>query len=234
MLKPDQILAHYQAGTNSHPATNYETLVLTAAYNPPAPQRTMPKTYLRFNEPPYFPAANSGALGSLADGSLVLTTNIASGPTTTGFESPNPAVPLDGTNTWVSLNNPVGLGISGQVTLEAWLNPAATQSDPARIISHGPPTPSNFDPTAVLTNGVSGSNEVFLRIEDSGSNYVVGTSDGSTFHGATAAVPQGDMGGANGWIYLVGTYDGTNWRLFRNGTQIGSAADTVALCRSPT
>jgi hypothetical protein len=34
------------------------------------------------------------------------------------------------------------------------------------------------------------------------------------------------LGGANGWVHLVGTYDGTSWRLFRNGEQIASGADT--------
>ncbi len=227
VLKPEQILAHYQAGTNAHPATNYETLVLMAAYDVTSPQRTMPKTYLRFNEAAYFPAANSGSLGHAADGDLVLTTNVAAGPSSAGFESPNAAVPLDGTNTWVALNDPAALNISGQITLEAWINPAATQGDPARIISHGPPTPSNYSPSAVATNGVGSSNEVFLRIEGAGANYAIGTSDGTTFHGATAAVPTGDLGGANGWIHLAGTYDGAKWQLFRNGVQLASVADAL-------
>jgi hypothetical protein len=165
-------------------------------------------------------------LGSVADGDLVLSTYGSTGPAGAGFESPNPSVSLDGGKGWVALNQPAPLNIAGQITLEAWIKPDATQGDPSRIISHGPPTPSNFDPSQVMTNGLSSSNEVFLRIEG-GANYSIGTSDGTTFHGATAAVPAGDLGGANGWIYLAGTYDGANWRLFRNGLQIASAADTV-------
>jgi hypothetical protein len=225
LLTADQILAHYQAGTNAHPATNYETLVLTAAYDPTSPQRTMPKTYLRFNEPAYFPATNSGTLNYVADADLVLTTNTAAGPSGSGFGTPNPAVPLDGAKGWVALNEPSALNISGAITMEAWINPAATQGDTAYIVAHGPPTPSNFDPGLVSTNAVSSSNEVFLRIEG-GTNYSVGTSDGTTFHGAAAAIPAGDLGG-NSWIYLAGTYDGANWRLFRNGAQVASVADTV-------
>jgi hypothetical protein len=125
------------------------------------------------------------------------------------------------------LNNPSGLSISGQITLEAWINPATAQGATARIISHGPSTLSPDAGSNFLTGWQLSSNEVFLRIEGSGATYSVGTSDGTTFHGATAAVTAGDLGGANGWIYLVGVYDGTNWRLYRNGVQIASAASGV-------
>ena len=232
VLTPDQILAHYMTGTNSHPATNYETLVIMAAYDgaPSTPQRTGPKTYLRFNEPAYFPATNSGSLGYLANASLVLTSNVATGPTGAGFGSPNPAVSLDGVTAWVSLNDPSGLNLAGRITLEAWINPAATQGSLARIISDGPPTSTVYDTNTypiMLSGSQLSSNEVFLRLEGSGSTYSVGTSDGFTFHGATAAVTAGDLGGGNGWIYLAGTYDGTHWNLYRNGVQIATVADAV-------
>jgi hypothetical protein len=238
MLTPDQILTHYTTGTNSHPATSYEILVFTAAADsllatsgPPIPERTtIPQTYLRFNEPAYFPAANSGSLGRFADGSRTLTTNVVAGPTGAGFESTNSAIVLNGTNAWVSLNNPAGLSITGQITLEAWIKPAATQGEPARIISGGPPTPTVYDLNTfpiVLSGSLLSSNEVSLRIEGAGTSYAIGTTDGTTNHGASAAVTTGDLGGANGWVYLVGTYDGTHWNLYRNGVQIASTADTV-------
>jgi hypothetical protein len=218
------------AGTNSHPAANYETLVLNAA-NDGTAQRLMPKTYLRFNEPAYFPAANSGSLGSLADGNLILTTNSVAGPTTSGLESSNTAVPLDGIKSWASLNNPAGLNISGQITLEAWIKADATQGAVARVVSHGPPTLSSFlDPdgtSQIETNTAPVLNpEVALRIQDSGTNYAVGSFDGTNFHGAIVAVQAGDLGGGQ-WIHLAGTYDGTKWTLFRNGQQIASTNDSV-------
>ena len=235
-LTPDQILTHYQTGTNAHPATNYASLVFNAAgdtyyaMNGTIPERTtIPPTYLRFNELAYFPATNAGSLGYLAGGSLVLTTNSANGPTSAGFEPDNTAVALDGTTNWVSLNNPLGLEVTGKITLEAWIKPDTTQGNLARIISHGPPTPTVYDTNTypiVLSESQLSSNEVFLRIEG-GTTYAVGTSDGFTTHGASAAVTAGDLGGANGWIYLAGTYDGSLWNLYRNGVPIATTADAV-------
>src|ERR1051326_4217374 len=112
-----------------------------------------------------------------------MTTNVAAGPSGNGFALPNSAVPLDGTTSWVRLNDPAAVDISGQITLEAWINPASTQGEIARLISHGPPSPTVYDintnDTTFYPIELSGSqlssNEVFLRIEGNGSKYSVGT-----------------------------------------------------------
>jgi hypothetical protein len=68
------------------------------------------------------------------------------------------------------------LNISGQITLEAWIKPNATQGDPARIISHGPQTRSDFLGAATIPdNSLTNTSEVFLRIDGAGANYVVGS-----------------------------------------------------------
>ncbi len=238
VLTPEQILAHYQAGTNTHSVTNYETLVLMAGADGIGTQRLGPKTYLRFNDAAYFPAVNSGT-GSAADGNIVLATNTAAGPRPpgyAGFEASNAALPLDGLKQWGSLNNPASLNIAGQITLEAWVKPGATQGETARIISHGPKTLSNFlvnDPFP--DNIVTNSTEVFLRIDGSGANYTVGSivftytnafEIGSNIYSASFAVPAGDLGGSD-WVHLVGTYDGANWKLYRNGAEVASQAAAV-------
>jgi hypothetical protein len=227
VLTPEQILAHYQAGTNAHPATNYETLVMTAGFT--GPERVgLPKTYLRFSEPAYYGAANSGSLGYLADGDLNLTANTAAGPRSpayAGFDASNTAVPLDGLKQWANFNNPAGLNFAGQITLEAWIKPDATQTDPARILSHGPQTVSDFLGSSP-DNAVTNSEQVFMRIDGSAS-YVIGSATftnnvGSTFYYVNSPIPAGDLGGAN-WVHLVGTYDGANWKLYRNGLLAATA-----------
>jgi hypothetical protein len=230
VLTPDQILAHYLAGTNKFSGTNYETLVLNAA-NDGSAQRLMPKTYLRFNEPAFQPAANSGSLAGAADANLVVANNDIPGPAQAMFGTSNTALALDGVKGWASLNYPDALEVAGQITLEAWIKPTATQGTTARVISHGPPVLSSFlepDGTSrAETNAApTVAAEVALSLTENGANYAVGAYDGTNFFGVTAPVPAGDLGG-NDWVHLVGTFDGVAWKLFRNGQQLASAASSI-------
>lgn len=255
VLTTNQIAAHYQAGTSGNFGAAYETLVFTAgapsvAANSPDGSITervsLPTLYLRFNDAPLYGAANSGTLGHSADGSLVIASNTAAGPQGAGylgFEAGNQAVVLDGSSEFVTLNNPAGLEISGQVTLEAWIQPSLTQGDPARIVSHGPETITSYPgPTfpngstaqmyGPFINAITNTSEVFLRIDNGGANYSVGvaqyanTNGVTTVDGATATIPFGDLGGA-AWVHLVGTYDGSNWNLYRNGVLLASQASAI-------
>jgi hypothetical protein len=248
VLTPEQILEHYQAGTNVYYGTNYSSLVLTAGLTlqaTPGNERSgLPKTYLRFNGPPASPAWNSGTLGYLADGNQLNAPASVAGPRPpayVGFGSGNTALSLDGTNQWASLLEPAGLEIAGQIAIEAWIKPNPTNGNPARIVSHGPltytvypggPPPTDF---GAPTNG----NEVFLQIEGTPGSYfyTIGSSAftngvGTTYHVASAPAPDSDFTN-DVWVNLVGTYDGTAWRLYRNGALIATTVDPVGALTTP-
>lgn len=120
---------------------------------------------------------------------------------------------FNGSNTFVSLGNPPALNFTGQITLEAWIKPSATQnSGLANVISHG-------------VND-AGNAEVMLRLTDVGlasARYQVGSWNGIE-SGVSWPVPVGDYGS---WVHLAGTYDGVRWKLFRNGAQVASLVKTV-------
>ena len=173
LLTPDQVAAHYQAGTNARPAVPYENLVLTTPFT--GPERQGPATFLRFNDAARAPLVNAGSVGPAADGHAVLTDTSAAGPRPpafAGFEAGNRALGLAGPKTWASLNNPDGLAISNRITLSAWvrLGQDVAASAPARILARGPLTQSSFL-TQILDGGLeinalnTNTTEVSLRIE---------------------------------------------------------------------
>jgi hypothetical protein len=105
------------------------------------------------------------------------------------------------------LLNPAGLNFSGQITLEAWVQPEAVQNAESCIIAHG--------------GNDTFSGKLFLRIEND--IYQVQSYTG-VGHGTSYPVPIEDLGSGN-WVHLAGTYDGANWNLYRNGVLVASTAD---------
>jgi hypothetical protein len=244
LLSPAQILTHYQVGTNAQSGTNYSALVYSAGFlqvtngsGLSQEVADLPALYLPLNDPPFFPATNSGTLGSAANGIIVNTNNTAPGPQSpafAGFESTNESLPLNGLTQFASFNNPAGLNISGQITLEAWVQPGLLNSGTNRIISHGPQTISSYlaaSGNGDYTNSITNTSEVFLRVDNFGANYSVGSAQytdatgTATITAATYPVPASDLTGSN-WVHLVGTYDGAKWNLYRNGALVATQTST--------
>lgn len=199
-LTATQVLNHYNNGLNASRSTPYETLVASDGA----------VEYLRMDEPTHNLATNSGTLGTAAVGIYSHTGDAVAGPRPpayAGFSANNVARNFDGISSYVELSNPDGLNFYGQITVEAWIQPAASQNGEAYIIAHG----GNNDFTA----------EDALRIENG--TYQVLSYDGNG-HDTGFSVPSADLGTA-GWVHLAGTYDGGNWNLYRNGVLVSSNAD---------
>ncbi|HET6283441.1 MAG TPA: LamG domain-containing protein, partial [Polyangia bacterium] len=164
------------------------------------PQESGLVGYWKLDEARYTTASDSS--GSGYNGTL---TNYATWSTNVPT---SPAIPiddagsvsLDGTSQYVSLGNPANLNFAGQITMAAWVNMTAS-SGTQNILAHG------YD----------ASTEVYMRI--SGGQYQLGSWLSPTSYQTTYAVPGGDVGA---WVHVVGVYDGTTWRLYRNGTEVST------------
>lgn len=202
-LAPATIAAHYTAGSAS--PGSYAAQVLAAN----------PAGYWNLNEAAATPplsgslpgVTNSGTLGSAASATNqwgALPGQGGSGYA--GFGPNNRATFFDGHNGYVQVNDAPGLHFTGPITMMAWIKPA--EKDFYRnIIAHG------FD---------NNFTETFLRISrnggyGSGNFYEVGSGGGVPYVSAYFPMPPGDLGN---WVFLAGTWDGTNWNLFRNGTLV--------------
>ncbi len=207
-LSQSQIQAHYSNATNAAPAIPYSTVVLNDGA----------VGYWRLNEGPHNVSTNLGTLATTADAVYSKTTDGIAGPQSpayAGFEADNKAKSFNGSSSYLELLNPDGLNFSGQITVEAWVKPSASQNGFADFIAHG-------------VNGANNA-EMMIRITDNGF-YQVGSWDGTSSYDTAFTLPAQDSGGPD-WVHVVGTYDGAQWNLYRNGSV--SATATAAFGSLP-
>ena len=148
---------------------------------------------------------NSGYLvaqGDLAAGDRLFAMSTIS-DTLIGDRSLN----FDGIDDFVALGQPAALNITGTIAIEAWVNVQATDGL-RNVVARG------YAITPAL-------GEVFLRIN--WGQYQIGSWDG-TDHLASYTIPQEDYGA---WVHLAGMYDGTAWRLYRNGVEVSAVLDNT-------
>lgn len=126
--------------------------------------------------------------------------------------NPSSAIVLNGTNQAVTLGDPASLQITGQITIAAWVNPV-TAATLRNIVNKGHNT------TGVAPNPLNG--EITLRV-NTGANVNAGSWNGAD-HIATL------VGGAtvNTWQHFVSVYDGSAWRLYKNGVEVASTVDST-------
>jgi len=220
LLSTNVIMSHYMAGTNNSTPAVYDALILASS---PVGYWNFDEPAFTSNSPSYTVAADSGSLGD-------------TGTNTFGTLADQPGVPGTGDNS-VFFNGTIGSlvldtniappNVTGvPLTLAAWIKPFSFGyvSD---IIAQG------YDETTYSEN--------FLRMGDSfdweafsddasGGNYntnlqnnvpcyEIGAYDGGPgYVSAVFPAPAGDLGN---WVFLVGTFDGTNWDLYRNANLVG-------------
>lgn len=206
-LSAAKVLAHYQNGTNASRATPYPSLIISDGA----------AEYLRLDQPANDIAANLGTLGAAANGVYSYTANGATGPRPPaylGFGLSNLAADFNGTNSYVELGNPDGLNFTNEITLEAWVqlntNDIDANDDDGEtvdVISHGIDDMQANGVSLQLMNVSAGAGYAYYQI----------AADVNTANsGVSFTMPAADLSGTN-WVYLAGTYDGTNWNIYRNG-----------------
>lgn len=214
-LSDAQIAAHFGAGNTNK--AGYAALI----------QQDNPIAYWNLDEPAFTPpgpetfpgAANLGSAGSAADGKIAYGTLAGQpGVPYSGLPSGNRSVFFSGDNGNFAVGDPTivppALNIQGKVTLAAWVRPLQRDAN-REILVHG--------------NWATGA-ATFLRIGNADATlnaafYEVGTSDGQNPDVcARMQIPDGDLGN---WVHLVGTYDGEQWNLYRNGLLAAQTPDNA-------
>jgi hypothetical protein len=116
------------------------------------------------------------------------------------------ALQFDGVNDWVTVADAVDLRMTGALTIEAWINPTATNGWRTAVIKE-----RAGDLAYALY--ASGENTPSLYLQ-------------TGFARATPALA------VNAWTHVAATYDGTTIRLYVNGVQRATANQASGLVAS--
>jgi hypothetical protein len=114
---------------------------------------------------------------------------------------------FNGQDQWIDLGNPAILNLGGPISMAAWVR-TTNIDDYHGVVSHG----YRWDPNYNL------SLRIFLK------QYQFTYWD-SVDHMATVPVPAEDLGA---WVHLCGVFDGTSYRVYRNGALAGSTSSMTS------
>jgi glucose/arabinose dehydrogenase/PKD repeat protein len=121
------------------------------------------------------------------------------------------ALSFDGSNDLVSINDANALDLTTGMTLEAWVNPDVAPNNWRSIIAKERASNSlSYQLTASSNSGNRPATRLYAG-------------------GAVRSLSGGTRLTAGAWVHLASTYDGTVMRLFVNGVQVATQAQTGPL-----
>jgi YD repeat-containing protein len=128
----------------------------------------------------------------------------------TRAQSANNSASFNGSTSYVRVPNSASLNITGAITLEAWIKYTANQAQQAIIERYGV--------------SYSGNGGYALRLTAQG--YILfGTLDDAAYGDSITGNSQVSTGQ---WHHVAGVFDGTQMRVYLDGTQDGSKSSTHA------
>jgi glucose/arabinose dehydrogenase/chitodextrinase len=154
---------------------------------------------------------NQGAGTTVSDLSGNGNTGTISGATWSTSGKYGPALSFNGTSARVTINDAPSLRLTSGMTLEAWVRPSSVTSAWRDILYKG------------------NDNYYLMATTDRSNRPCLGGIFGTSTYGevfGTAALT------ANTWAHIAGTYDGITERLYINGVQVASRAQTGNLLTS--
>jgi len=152
-----------------------------------------------------------GAGTTVVDSSGNNNTGIINGATWTTAGQFGSALVFNGTNATVTIPNAASLGLTTHMTLEAWIYPTAALAGWRAVIA------KNTD-------------RYYLMASSDGGNLPV--AGGTWTAGGNQNLYGPSVLPVNTWTHLAATYDGTLVRLYVNGVQVASQAQTSSLTTS--